>query len=116
MTCYMQSSAIISHMWQLRKPRESLAQLGRRLREQRISQSLTQAQLAKLAGVGSKSVSRIEDTGNSSTDTLLRILAALNIADRLDAVLPEATPSPLAMLQQGTRQKPRLRVRHKRKT
>ena len=78
-------------------------------------QGLTQRQLSKLAGVSSSSVWRIEETGVGKTDTLLRILTALNIADRLDAVLPEATPSPLAMLQQGAKQKTRLRVRHKKK-
>jgi transcriptional regulator with XRE-family HTH domain len=100
-------------MWQLKRPQEALGQLGRRLKEQRIAQNLTQQQLAALAGVGVRSISRLEETGVGKTDTLLRILSALAIIDRLDAVLPEATPSPLAMLAQGT--KTRLRVRHKKK-
>jgi transcriptional regulator with XRE-family HTH domain len=100
-------------MWQLKRPAEALEQLGARLKDQRIAQSLTQAQLAKLAGVGVRSVSRLEETGTGRTDTLLRVLTALNIVDRLDTLLPEATPSPLAMLSEDGRQKPRLRVRHK---
>lgn len=102
-------------MWQLKRPQEALKQLGERLKQQRLSQGLTQRQLASRAGVGSASVGRMEDTGVGKTDTLLRLLTALNIADRLDAVLPEDTPSPLALLQQGAKQKTRLRVRHKKK-
>ena len=102
-------------MWQLKRPQEALKQLGSRLREQRISQSLTQQQLAKLAGIGVRSIIRLEETGVGKTDTLLRVLTALNIVDRLDALLPEATPSPLALLRDNAKQKPRLRVRHKKK-
>lgn len=102
-------------MWQLKRPQEALKQLGSRLKGQRIAQNVTQEQLAKLAGVGVRSVIRLEETGIGKTDILLRILTALNIADRLDALLPEATPSPLAMLRDDARVKPRLRVRHKKK-
>lgn len=102
-------------MWQLKRFPEALRQLGSRLRDARISQGLTQRDLAAKAGVGKNSVARLEETGIGRTDTLLRILSALNILDRLDAVLPEATLSPLAMLQQDTKLKPRQRVRHKKK-
>jgi transcriptional regulator with XRE-family HTH domain len=100
-------------MWQFKRPKEALEQLGLRLKAQRIAQGLTQRQLSHLAGVSSSTVWRLEETGVGKTDTLVRILTALNIADRLDAVLPEATPSPLAMLQQGAKHTARLRVRHK---
>lgn len=102
-------------MWQLLRPRDALRQLGTRLRQQRISQGVTQQHLAELAGVARRSVIRLEDNGVGKTDTLLRILTALNIADRLDTLLPEATPSPLALLAQDARQKQRQRVRHKQK-
>ncbi len=102
-------------MWQLKRPQEALEQLGRRLKAERIAQNVTQEQLASRAGVGVRSVIRLEETGIGKTDTLLRILTALNIVDRLDALLPEATPSPLAMLRNEARLKPRLRVRHKKK-
>lgn len=110
----MTFSHIICLMWQLKRPPEALRQLGSRLKAQRIAQSLTQQQLATLAGVGVRSIIRLEETGIGRTDTFLRILTALNIADRLDALLPEALPSPLALLDQNARHKPRRRVRHKR--
>ncbi|EQD76464.1 transcriptional regulator, XRE family [mine drainage metagenome] len=106
---------LITYMWKLIKLPEALKQLGSRLREVRLSQGLTQRELAALAGVARNSVARLEDSGSGRTDTLLRVLGALNILDRLDAVLPEATPSPLAMLKRSASLKPRLRVRHKRK-
>lgn len=102
-------------MWQFKRPKEALAQLGSRLREQRIAQDLTQRQLATHAGVGVRSIIRLEETGIGRTDTFLRVLTALSIADRLDTLLPESAPSPIAMLNQDARQKPRLRVRHKKR-
>jgi len=88
---------------------------GGGIKEQRIAQNLTQRQLAELAGVGVRSIIRLEETGIGKTDMLLRVLTALNIADRLDALLPETAPSPIAMLSQNAKLKPRLRVRHKKK-
>ncbi|MGH8399335.1 MAG: helix-turn-helix domain-containing protein, partial [Gammaproteobacteria bacterium] len=73
-------------MWQTVRPKDALQQLGTRLRQQRISQGLTQQHLAELAGVARRSVIRLEDTGIGKTDTLIRILTALNIADRLDTI------------------------------
>lgn len=102
-------------MWKLKRPPEALKQLGYRLKQVRLSQGLTQHDLATAAGLGKNSIGRLEDTGIGRTDTLLRVLGALNILDRLDAVLPEETPSPLAMLEQEARLKPRRRVRHKKK-
>lgn len=102
-------------MWQTLRPKDALQQLGTRLRQQRISQGLTQQHLAELAGVARRSVIRLEDTGIGKTDTLIRILTALNIADRLDTILPEETPSPLTLLAQDAEKKQRQRVRHKKK-
>ncbi|MGH8403644.1 MAG: helix-turn-helix domain-containing protein [Gammaproteobacteria bacterium] len=102
-------------MWQTLRPKDALQQLGTRLRQQRISQGLTQQQLAEHAGVARRSVIRLEDTGIGKTDTLIRILTALNIADRLDTILPEETPSPLTLLAQDAEKKQRQRVRHKKK-
>ncbi len=102
-------------MWQTLRPKDALRQLGTRLRKQRISQGLTQQHLAELAGVARRSVIRLEDTGIGKTDTLIRILTALNIADRLDTILPEETPSPLTLLAQDAEKKQRQRVRYKKK-
>lgn len=100
-------------MWQLKRQPEILEQLGSRLRGARLAQRLTQKDLALKSGVGLRSIVRLEDSGVGRIDTLLRVLRALGILDRLDAVLPEEVPSPLAMLNQAATPRPRLRVRHK---
>ena len=56
-----------------------MANTGDRLREWRRRRLLTQEELAKLAGVGYVTVSRIETTGNGRVTTLRKLAAALNI-------------------------------------
>ncbi len=49
----------------------------------------TQSELARRSGVPATTISRLERTGLSSTETLFRILFALNELDGLDAFLKE---------------------------
>jgi transcriptional regulator with XRE-family HTH domain len=53
--------------------------MGDRLREWRRKRLLTQEELAKLAGVGYVTISRIENTGNGRVTTLRKLASALNI-------------------------------------
>ena len=54
-------------------------QLGNSLRERRRKLGLTQEQLAAKAGVRQRTVSDVENAGNARLDTVLRILAALDL-------------------------------------
>lgn len=71
--------------------------LGERLAETRLAQNITQADAAARAGISRETVKRAE-RGRSSVDTLLRLLAVYDIADRLELVLPEARPAPEELL------------------
>lgn len=62
---------------------EILRELGLRLRAQRLAQSLSQKELAGMAGVAIGTVKTLEQTGVSSLETLVRAVLALNLTDHL---------------------------------
>jgi transcriptional regulator with XRE-family HTH domain len=78
-----------------------LKQLGERLAQLRLSQNLTQAALAEQAGLGLRTVQRLE-LGEAATQLsgFVRVCRALGIVDRLDALLPGLPLSPIAQLAQ----------------
>lgn len=67
---------------QLYTPNDALLDLRQWVRRERQRAELTQSELAKKSGVPSASISRLELTGLSSTDSLFKVLFAL---ERLDA-------------------------------
>ena len=62
---------------------EIAATLGLRLKAVRLSQSLTQADLAERAGVSVGTVKSLERTGQSSVASLVRVVQALGLSDHL---------------------------------
>lgn len=76
-----------------------LQEIGARLAAARLKQNLTQAQLAEQAGVSKRTLERLE-SGAVATQlsTFVRVLRALGLQDRLELLLPESAPSPLAEL------------------
>ncbi len=94
---------------------EILAELGRRLRRYRLQQNLTQANLARDAGVGTRTVRNIERGGDTQLVTLLRILRALGRLDALDAFLPHPRVSPMELLRTGGRERQRAGPSHPRR-
>ena len=72
-----------------------LRELGTRLARQRIDRSRTQAQLARRAGIGKRTLERIEAGDSVQLVSLIRVLRELEILENLDAVVPEAGPRPL---------------------
>lgn len=76
--------------------------LGIRLAQVRLSRNLTQARLAQEAGTSLPSIKRLEAGRNSSLDTLLRVLRALNLGDRILDILPNPNVRPVErVLHQG---------------
>lgn len=62
---------------------EICAELGARLRKQRLAQLLSQQELAARAGVSVGTVKTLESTGAVSLDTLVRVAFALGLVDDL---------------------------------
>lgn len=89
-------------------PEELQKELGVRLKARRISRNLSQAQLAKKAGVSLKTLRNLEHGEGSSVETLVRTLKALDATNTLDLLAPTPTVSPLAILKNA---KPPQRVR-----
>ncbi len=69
--------------------------LGERLAAQRLTRNLTQRQLAASAAVSLNTLRRLGRGENASLDTLIRVLDALDLADRLDALAPPADVRPV---------------------
>lgn len=86
--------------------------LGERIERYRIEAGLTQAELAERAGIGKRTLERVEAGHGAELVTLIRILRTLNAVDGFDRLLPELPPSPMEQLK--LRGKQRQRVAHSR--
>ena len=75
-----------------------LVELGQRLARRRIDLGLTQAQTAEEAGVGKRTVERVEAGNDTQVATLIRLLRVLDLTDELDCLVPEAGPRPMDLL------------------
>lgn len=81
----------------LATPAEICTDLGSRLREQRLAQSLTQTDLALRAGVSAGTVKNLEGKGQSSLESLIRIVVALGLTDQLQTLFTLQTDSIAAL-------------------
>ena len=76
-----------------------LRALGARLAAARLAANLTQAQLAAQAGVAKRTVERLESGAVAAQlSALLRVCRVLGLLERLDHLVPEPGPSPVAQL------------------
>lgn len=84
-----------------------LQELGERTARQRLNQNITQAELAKRAGVARIVIHRLENGLGCTLESLLRILRALGFLEQLSLFLPEPGLSPvqLAKLKGAKRQR-----------
>lgn len=70
----------------LSTPDEVLATIGNRLREQRIARELPQSELAAMTGLSLGAIRKLESSGKSSLDTLVRVAQALGLVSELDCL------------------------------
>lgn len=89
-----------------------LQALGERIEQSRIGAGLTQAELAERAGIGKRTLERMESGRGAELVTFIRVLRALKILEGLERLIPELPPSPIAQLK--LRGKRRRRVSHPR--
>jgi putative transcriptional regulator len=85
------------------------ADIGRRLESIRLAQNISQSDLAGEAGVSRRTITRLENGGGISVETLIRILRALGIADRLDALVPDPSVRPIDRVRLKGKQRQRAR-------
>ncbi len=75
-----------------------LKELGSRISQRRIELSLTQQELAERAGIGKRTLERLEAGGSVQITNFIRVLRILELLDVLGALLPEAGPRPMDLL------------------
>lgn len=72
-----------------------LGEIGRRITRRRLAQKMTQAELAEQAGIGKRTLERVEAGLPAQSSTLIRIFRVLGWLPRLDQVLAEPAIRPL---------------------
>lgn len=84
-------------------------ELGRRLAQRRIELRLSQADLAEQAGVGKRTVERIEAGESAQATTLIRLFRVLELLPALDAMIPAESARPMELLRHGGKTPRRVR-------
>ena len=87
-----------------------LRELGVRLARNRLEQNFTQAALAEQAGISKRTLERMEAGGPTQLVNLVRVCRALNLLDRLEALIPEPLISPVLQLKLQGKQRQRAKA------
>ena len=88
-------------------PQEIALEMGRRLKVERLAQGLAQPELALRAGVSVGTVKALENTGQSTLLSFVRVVQALGFSDHLDGALVRPLQSIAAMQRAAPRQRRR---------
>lgn len=75
--------------------RQIEAEIGSRLARLRLSRNVTQSMLAKDAGIGLRTVRRLEAGIPSTLDTFLRVAIALDLDEGIVGAIPEGQIRPI---------------------
>jgi transcriptional regulator with XRE-family HTH domain len=92
-------------------PLEIQVVLGERIQRLRRSRNLDQRSTAEKAGISERALRKLEAGRGSTVETLVRVLKALELTDRIELLAPEPTTNPLSLLRNA---KLRKRIRHPR--
>jgi putative transcriptional regulator len=75
-----------------------LHELGQRLTRHRLDRNLSQEHLATEAGVGRRTVQRLEAGESVQLTSLVRVLRAAGLVEGLEALVPAPVASPMEQL------------------
>ena len=89
-------------------PRVS-AEIGRRLAQLRLARNVTQKTLAREAGIGLRTLRRLEAGQPTSLDSFLRTALALGLGDALLAALPSHGIRPIERVERRGAERRRAR-------
>lgn len=88
-----------------------LRELGERIMRWRLERNLSQEGLGEEAGVGRRTLQRLERGEAVQLPSLVRVLRTLGLMDALDQLVPEPIPSPIDRLNRAGRERRRARRR-----
>ncbi|WP_027850078.1 helix-turn-helix transcriptional regulator [Marinospirillum insulare] len=81
-------------------------ELGERLKQARLNQNVTQAEVAKAVGINRRLVINAEK-GKAQLEVFVAILVALNLTEHLELFLPKQQISPIQLAKLQGRQRQR---------
>jgi len=83
---------------------EILQELGKRLKQKRINNNLTQQEFADAVGISKDQLSKVERTGKTTMTTLVAISRKFNLLQQLLAIYetPDLTPMQKYEIEQKT--------------
>ncbi|MFK8017871.1 MAG: helix-turn-helix transcriptional regulator [Gammaproteobacteria bacterium] len=87
--------------------------LFQQLEQIRLGHNISQAALAKEAGVSRSTITRMASGENISVDSLVRVMQALGLADNLAALLPAPSVRPVERLRRNGAERRRASSRRK---
>jgi len=87
--------------------------LFERIEEIRLSRNISQAAIAKEAGVSRSTMTRLANGQVISIDSFVRIMQALGLADHLAALLPNPNIRPVERIRLGGAERRRASPKHK---
>ena len=86
------------------------AELGARLARHRLARNVTQQVLAESAGIGLRTLRRIEAGEPSSVDSVLRVVLTLGLAEGLLSGIPDQEVRPIERVDSRGRERRRARA------
>jgi putative transcriptional regulator len=75
-----------------------LKELGDRLQRNRLNRNMTQAALAKEAGISERTIIRIEQGHSTQLSNFIRLLRSLGLLENMDALVPKPAISPIQQM------------------
>lgn len=92
-----------------------LAEIGLRLARRRLDLDLTQADLAREAGVSKRTVERVEAGESTQFSTIVRILRVLKLLDAMEMLIPASGPRPMDLLKLRGKERQRVSSKQRKK-
>ncbi len=95
----------LTHM--LYAPAERARRVADDVRALRLAQDLSRKSLAARSGVAEATIKRFETTGRIAFESLVLLIDALGVADRLESLFAMPAPVSLDQIKRGQRQRGR---------
>ena len=93
----------------MKTPRQIETEIGSRLARLRLSRNVTQSMLAREAGIGVRTLRRLEAGEPSTLDTVLRVALAMDLGDAVLNMIPAGHIHPIERVSRSGSERRRAR-------